>query len=93
MIQIIFRVVFGLLMLGYAIYLTCRIYRMFRYNDWSSPLLGVKIENSSRSRKVAFSLIMLPFIVFFYLFAIEILFKIDILAHILPFAAKFKPLS
>ncbi len=89
-IQIIFRIVFGLLMLSYAIYLTRRIYRMFRYNDWSSQLLRVKIENSSRPRQVVFSIIMLPFIVFFFLFAIEILFKIDILTRILPFADKFK---
>lgn len=79
-----------MLILGYAIYLTRRIYRMFRHNDWSSPLLGVKIENSSRPRQIAFSLIMLPFIAFFYLFAIEILFKIEILTRILPFADKFK---
>jgi len=85
----VIRIILGLMMLSYAIYLSHKIYRMFRYNDWSSPLLGIKMENSSRTRQLAFSLMMLPFIVFFYLFAIEILFKIEILTRILPFSNKF----
>jgi len=85
----VIRIILGLMMLSYAIYLSHKIYRMFRYNDWSSPLLGIKMENSSRTRQLAFSLMMLPFIIFFYLFAVEILFKIEILTRILPFSNKF----
>lgn len=84
------RILFGVLIFGYALHLSYRIYRLFRYNDWSSPLFGIKVENPSRFQQIAFSLMMLPFIVFFYLFAFEIIFKVEIFGRFFPFLKWYK---
>lgn len=81
----IVRTILGVMMLSYTVYLSYRVYRLVRYNDWSSPFLALKRDNMSRSQRLAFGLISLPFVIFFCLLAVDILFKIEILSRILRF--------
>lgn len=77
------RVALGVLIFVWAISWTYRIYRLFRYNEWSSGF-GEKHEMLSKSRSWILGLILIPIILFFYLIAFLIISKIDLLKICFP---------
>ncbi len=82
--SLIARFIFGVLFLVFGFSLTYRIYRLFRFSEWSSGF-GIKIKLPSRERVWVLGIIMALLNTVIYLFAVLVFVNVDLIIYIFPF--------